>query len=83
VIKGHTVQNSSRSRLLNGKILLIFRDTNGVVITEAVSADLSEMIGGPEHITFRSVPGDHGFPVPSCKEVVKHISEFWDLHVDY
>ncbi len=82
VIKGHTVQNSSRSRLLDGKILVIFGDTDGVVVAEEVSADLSEMIGGPEHVTFRSVPGDHGFPVPSCEEVVKHISEFWDLHVD-
>ncbi len=82
VIKGHSGQNSSRSRLLNGKILVVFGDTDGIVIAEEVSADLSKMIGGPEHVTFRSVPGGHGFPVPSCGEIVKHISEFWDLHVD-
>ena len=81
VIKGEADQTSSRSSLFNGKILVIFGDTDDIVVEKDVAADLLEMIGGPEHVTFRSVPGGHGFPLPSCDKVVKHISEFWDLHV--
>lgn len=79
VIKGEI---RSRSGLFNGKILVVFGDTDGVVVEKDVSADLSKMIGGSDHITFRSVPGGHGFPIPSCEEVIKHISEFWGLHVE-
>ena len=65
------------SNLRNSKILVVFGDTDGVVVAEDVSKDLVHMFGGPDHITFEIVPGGHGFPVPSCDEVVECISRFW------
>ena len=82
LIKGDTAHTSFRSNLFNGKILVVFGDTDSIVVGKDVSVDLSQMIGGPKHITFKTVQGGHGFPVPSCDEVVEHISEFWDLHDD-
>ena len=84
VIKGDSVTttlSSRSSKLFDSKILVIFGDIDGVVVEKDVSEDLVELLGGPEHVEFRTVSGGHGFPIPSSDEVVKHISEFWDLHV--
>ena len=67
---------SHQSKLFNSKILVIFGDADSVVLAEEVSVDLLHMIGDPEHVEFKIVAGDHGFPVPSCDEVAKHISDF-------
>jgi pimeloyl-ACP methyl ester carboxylesterase len=85
VIKGDTIKSSASSRssrLFNSRILVIFGDNDGVVVEKHVSDDLSEMIGGSEHVEFKVVPGGHGFPVPSSEEVVRHISEFWGLQAN-
>lgn len=82
VIKGDAINCSPlarSSRLFNSKILVIFGDNDGVVVGKHVSEDLSEMIGGTEHVEFKVVPGGHDFPVPSSEEVVRHISQFWGL----
>ncbi|KAL8835218.1 MAG: hypothetical protein Q9170_003414 [Blastenia crenularia] len=67
------------SPLRNGKILVIFGDSDDVVDGKHVAQDLTDMLGGSQHVEFRTVPGGHGFPVPSCKDVVKHICEFWNI----
>ena len=67
---------SHQSKLFSSKILVIFGDADNVVLAEEVSADLLHMIGDSEHVEFKVVTGDHGFPVPSCDEVAKHISDF-------
>ena len=82
IIKGNTAETSisdQSSKLFNSQILVLFGDADGVAVKEDVYDDLLEMIGGPEHVHCKVVPGGHGFPVPSSDEVVKHISEFWGL----
>ncbi|KAL9100975.1 MAG: hypothetical protein Q9163_003717 [Psora crenata] len=82
VIKGDiakTTPASRSSKLFNSKILVIFGDTDSIIVAKDVSEDLSKMIGGAEHVQFKLVPGGHGFPVPSSDEVVRHITEFWGL----
>ena len=82
VIKGDTINTSpstQSSRLFNSKILVVFGDSDGVVVEKQVSDDLLEMIGGSEHVEFKVVPGGHDFLVPSSEKVVRHISEFWGL----
>ncbi|KAL2046979.1 hypothetical protein N7G274_000997 [Stereocaulon virgatum] len=68
------------SKIYNSKILVILGDADGIVVAKEVSEDLEQMLG-PEHVEFRTVPGGHGFPVPSHAEVIKHILEFWGLDV--
>lgn len=82
VIKGEEVTSpmpSRPSKLHNSKILVIFGDADGVVAEKDVSKDISQLLETPEHVEFRTVPGGHGFPVPSCDEVVKHICDFWSI----
>ena len=71
--------NKSGSKLRNSKFLVIFGDSDGVVAGEHVSEDLKTMLGGSQHVEFRTVPGDHGFPVTSSDDVIKHISDFWNI----
>ena len=68
------------SKIYNSKILVILGDADGIVVANEVSEDLGQMLG-PEHVEFRTVPGGHGFPVPSRAEVIKHILEFWKLDI--
>ena len=83
IVTGKMVSTSKVDRenpLWNSKVILaIFGDTDDVVRAQYVSEDLLKMLGGPEHIEIKTVPGGHGFPVPSCDQVVKHIMDFWQL----
>ena len=82
VIKGNGSVHSLKerpSKLHNSKILVVFGDSDGVVVGRHVSEDLKNMLGGSQHVEFRTVPGGHGFPVPSSKDVIKHISDFWNI----
>lgn len=82
VIKGKDVATSMQkrsSKLYNSKILVIFGDADSIVAEKEVSEDIAQLLGSPDHVTFKTVPGGHGFPVPSCNEVVNHICEFWEL----
>lgn len=82
VIKGVDVtgpMSGRRSKLYNSKILVIFGDADGIVAGKDVSEDISQLLGSPEHVEFKTVPGSHGFPVSSCDEVVKHICNFWSI----
>ena len=65
------------TQLHNSKLLVIFGDTDSIVIERDVAADLSEMLGGPSHLICKTVPGGHGFPVPCSSDVVQHICDFW------
>ena len=79
VVKGDTTQSppsSHNSKLFGRKILVIFGKTDSIVRAEEVSADLLKIIDDPNHVDFVVVAGDHGFPVPRCDEVAKHISDF-------
>lgn len=67
------------SRLYDSRILVVFGSTDSIVVAREVSEDLEQMLGGLEHVEFRTVLGDHGFPVPNSEEVVMHISDFWKL----
>lgn len=83
VIKGEsqTLPSSLWSELYDSKILVILGDTDGVVIANELSEDLRQMLG-EEHVEIKTVPGGHGFPVPSSEHVIKHIFEFWHLNIN-
>ena len=80
VIKGDTAQTALSNhsfRLSNSKILVMFGEADSVVRANEVTADLRDMIG--DHVEFKIVPGDHGFPVSSCDQVSSYISDFCGL----
>lgn len=82
IIKGDTAgtpASSHQSKLFDSKILVVFGDADSIVLAEEVSADLLQLVGDPEHVEIKVVAGSHGFPVPSCDEVAKHISDFCGL----
>ena len=84
VIKGDravTTPSSQSSKLFDSKMLVICGESDEVVVAKDVSEDLVELLGGSEHVEFRTVPGGHGFPVLSSDDVIRHMSEFWGLHV--
>lgn len=79
IIKGKRKTPGYQSyHLQNSKILFIFGDSDEIIIRKEIIKDFEQMLGGSENVEFRVVPGDHGFPVLSSKEVVRHISEFWE-----
>ena len=83
VLKGDTSQTTKAeqsSRLFNNRILMVFGDDDNVISKDEIVADLTKMMGGPQHLVCRNVPGGHGFPVPSSVEVVAHIAQFWGLN---
>ena len=64
-------------RLYDSKILAVFGDMDTVIVAKDVAEDLESMFGGgPDHLEIKMVPGTHGFPIPTCDEVVKHIVAF-------
>lgn len=84
IIKGESsgIQGFSLPcRIQNSKILVIFGEIDDIIVGKEVSEDLIQILGGEEHVEFKIVPGNHGFPVASCEEVVKHIAEFWKLEI--
>ena len=79
IVKGDTTQtppSSHHCKLFNSKILVVFGDADSIVLAKDVSADMLRMFGDSEHVEFKTVAGDHGFPVPNCDEVAKYISDF-------
>ena len=79
IVKGDTARtprSSHHCRLFNSRMLVIFGDADSIVPAEEVSADLLYIMGDPDHVEFKAVPGGHGFPAPSCDEVANHISDF-------
>lgn len=82
IISGHSTGVSSTnlpSRLYDTKILVVFGDSDGIVIGDEVREELMGMMPQRERIVFRTVPGGHGFPIPSGEAVAKHILDFWKL----
>ncbi|KAI9702964.1 MAG: hypothetical protein M1836_008178 [Candelina mexicana] len=82
IIKGESSSPESLvrgSKIWNSKILIMFGDADDVVVAKDVMKELDQLLGGPEHVTCGTVPGGHGFPVPSCDEVVEHICRFWHI----
>ena len=82
IIKGKEWPSSKfcqGSKLSNSKLLAVFGESDGVVVANGVLEDLMQLLGGTEHIMFEVVPGGHGFPAPSCDEVVRHICRFWNI----
>lgn len=76
----HTWPSSQSSKLFDSKLLIIFGEGDSVIRGEEVTADLLEIICDPERVEIRAVAGGHEFPVPSCNEVAKYISDFCSLH---
>ncbi|MCJ1326140.1 hypothetical protein MMC10_002804 [Thelotrema lepadinum] len=68
---------TANCKLRNSQILTIFGENDGVIIPGDTTEDMSKLL--PGHVRFRSVPGDHGFPIPSGKAALQHIYVFWDL----
>lgn len=82
IVKGDTAGTpplSHQSKLFDSEILVVFGDADSIVLAGEVSADLLHIIGDPKHVEIKIVPGNHGFPVPSCDEVAEHISDFCDF----
>ncbi|KAL8699458.1 MAG: hypothetical protein Q9224_001400 [Gallowayella concinna] len=65
------------SRLPNKKVLVVFGASDAVVDGGQVSEDLIDIFGGSQFLEFKTVDGGHGFPVPSCEDVIRHICNFW------
>lgn len=79
IIKGEKTPPEHQSyHLQKSKILFIFGDADEIVIGKEIVKDFEQMLGGSEKVEFKVVPGNHGFPVLSSKEVVRHISDFWE-----
>ena len=60
------------------KILFIFGDSDEIVFGKEIIEDFEQMLGGSEKVEFKVVAGNHGFPVLSSEEVVRHIFDFWE-----
>lgn len=79
IIKGERKPPEYQSyHLQNSKILFIFGDSDEIIIRKEIIKDFELMLGGSKNAEFTVVPGDHSFPVLSSKEVVRHISDFWE-----
>ena len=79
VIKGDTARtppSHQSSKLFDSKLLVMFGEDDSLVRAEELSTDILEIIGDPDYVEFKVVPGGHGFPVPSSVEVAKHITDF-------
>lgn len=76
--KGNPPGHQSYHHLQNSKILFIFGDSDEIIMRNEIIEDFEQMLGGSENVEFKVVPGDHGFPASSSKEVVRHISDFWE-----
>ena len=82
IVKGNessSLNTQQGSKLKNSKLLVIFGDADDIFAVEDVKKPLCDILGGEEHVTIEMVSGGHGFPVPSCEEVVRHICRFWEL----
>ncbi|KAL8670872.1 MAG: hypothetical protein Q9168_004603 [Polycauliona sp. 1 TL-2023] len=80
VIHGNAPSDSlgcPSSRLRDKKILIVFGESDSVVNGGQVSEDLIAIFGGSQHFETKTVEGGHGFPFPSCDDVLKHIYDFW------
>ena len=42
-----------------------------------VSKDFRRLLGSVEHVKVETVPGGHGFPIPSCDELVKLVCKIF------
>ena len=71
-----TDSSSMHSKLRNSRVLIICGDNDSVVPAGETLEDWSKLL--PGHIDFKTVPGDHGFPIPSGQAVVQHICDFWN-----
>ena len=83
VIKGITSARPTAtlaSKISNSKILVLLGDADRIIAANELHDDLGQILG-PEHVEFRTVSGDHEFPGPSSAEVIKHISDFWELNL--
>ena len=79
-IRGESLKaNSLHSDLHNGKILVIFGESDDIVPAKEVSTDLQQLLQGEDHLEIRMVLGNHGFLSSSSTEVVSHIRSFWGL----
>ena len=72
----NTDPSTTHSKLKNSRVLIICGDDDTVVPADETEEDWSKLL--PGHIEFRTVPGDHGFPIPSGQAVVEHICKFWE-----
>lgn len=68
-------------RLYDTKMLVVFGDSDGIVIGDDVREELMGLVTERERIVFRTVPGGHGFPIPSGEIVANHIVGFWKLAI--
>ena len=68
---------TSHSKLKNSRVLVICGESDAVVNPDETKEEMSRLL--PNHVEFRTVPGGHGFPIPSGKATLHHICEFWKL----
>ena len=81
IIKGENsnlLYSGQPCKLYDSKILVLLGDADEIVIPGEISEDLKKILSD-KHVEIKTVSGGHGFPVPSCAEVIKHISTFWHL----
>ncbi|KAL8802702.1 MAG: hypothetical protein Q9200_006496 [Gallowayella weberi] len=82
VIYGKPSSNSPGcppSRLQNKKVMIVFGASDAVVDRKQVSEDLISIFGDSQYLVIKTVGGGHGFPVPSCEDVFRHICDFWTI----
>lgn len=66
-------------RLHDTKMLVVFGDTDRIVVADEIQEELIGMVPERERIVFCTVPGDHVFPIQSGEAVARHIIDFWKL----
>lgn len=84
IISGNSTGASNSDltcRLYNTRLLVVCGDRDSIVREDEVREELMGMVQEPERVLFRTVPGDHGFPILCGEAVSKHIIDFWKLSI--
>ena len=78
IISGSDTDPSTlHCKLRNSRVLLICGESDTVIKADETMAEMSKLLPD-ENLVFRTVPGDHGFPIPSGEATLQHIFDFWD-----
>lgn len=78
VIKGKARTNSKLFSDPYSRVLVFLGNEDDVVVRQETVEDLTEVLGA-SRLSFRYMPGGHGFPYPNSKKIVDHVAGFWRL----
>ncbi|KAI1134933.1 Alpha/Beta hydrolase protein [Hypoxylon sp. FL0543] len=64
--------------LHESKLLVFFGRNDDVVVGEETTEDILKLLP-PSHLQIEYLPGGHGFPYPSSREITQCLLSFWSL----